>query len=1026
MRPLRLTLEAFGPYARRQTLDFTDLGQHEFFLIHGPTGSGKTTLLDAMTYALYGETSGAGRSAAQMRSQQAGPEFETLVRFDFRIGAAIYRVERSPEQEVAKKRGTGTTKRPAEARLFRTQISGTDPGDGDDGWTPLATKAGLVNSEIARLLGFSAEQFRQVILIPQGRFREVLEADSKKREEILETLFGTGLYSKLAERLKAKARSIEEQARESERHKLALLQTHGVETPDALREKRASLRRHLSQIDTDLKPLLEKKEKTATELEGAKRLSEQFKEALAARKELSELKARKEEIEALRKQLTAARQASAIRSEREIWIRAKKQSSEIGAELESEKKQLPALNTALESARSLRENHQKESARKTALQERISQLQPLIAKLSIWTKANAEHEAKAKEAKSLSAEAERLLKAVAAGEEKLPEIEKRRAQALEAKSSIPKLEADLKSAQEQLAILKQAGELDTQLKPKLAELSKKKDAGLRLSEELKKQQTQLQEEQERWDSGQAAVLASQLTPNTPCPVCGSEHHPAPHLSKGDSLPSEQKLKAARTAVAQTEKRLEDAREEWKLANSEVERLKAKREALAEVKTAPQALQDQSRTLSEQLAKARKLVSELAEDALEKAKKQLAETQAAYRAAEAKRVAGQTELTQIQTSVSHLSQDIPEDLRAPQALQKRLDQAEKDISAIDRETKRIDDLYQKSLTSLQKSQTRIESLAKSGEKADKEAREAEEVWQKALQAAAFENDEAWQAAQRPPETLRGLEEQLEEHEKRLAAARDRSRRAEEALRKADAEAPPDLEATQARARAAETALQSKRDERAGAIKELEDLDKALLRLAELQKAYGALEETFSVAGRVSDAVNGRNALGMTLQRFVLTAFLDDTLLAATTRLERMSRGRYRLERRREREDMRRASGLDLDVFDEFTGQTRSVNTLSGGESFLASLSLALGLADVVQSYAGGIRMEALFIDEGFGTLDQEALDEALKSLMDLREKGRLVGIISHVPELKERIDVRLEVTSDRDGSRARFRLPESAL
>ena len=193
------------------------------------------------------------------------------------------------------------------------------------------------------------------------------------------------------------------------------------------------------------------------------------------------------------------------------------------------------------------------------------------------------------------------------------------------------------------------------------------------------------------------------------------------------------------------------------------------------------------------------------------------------------------------------------------------------------------------------------------------------------------------------------------------------------------------------------------------------------MAALETEFGALQQAYSIAGRVSDAVNGRNPLGLTLQRFVLTAFLDDTLIAATARLERMSRGRYRLERRREREDMRRASGLDLDVFDEFAGQARSVNTLSGGESFLASLSLALGLADVVQSYAGGIRMEALFIDEGFGTLDQEALDDALKTLMDLREKGRLVGIISHVPELKERIDVRLEVTATRGGSQAKFHI-----
>ena len=239
MRPIRLTIEAFGPFVARQTLDFRELGGHEFFLIHGPTGSGKTTLLDAMCYALYGETSGNGRNGAQMCSQQAKPGADTVVRFDFRIGTAHYRVERRPEQEVAKKRGTGTTRRPAEAVLWRAKITDKDPGTEDDGWTPLATKANQVNSEVTRMLGFSSEQFRQVILIPQGRFREVLESDSKKREEILESLFGTQRFSSIQDRLKARARALEDRARTGEEQKTAVLQANQVETTEALREKHA-------------------------------------------------------------------------------------------------------------------------------------------------------------------------------------------------------------------------------------------------------------------------------------------------------------------------------------------------------------------------------------------------------------------------------------------------------------------------------------------------------------------------------------------------------------------------------------------------------------------------------------------------------------------------------------------------------------------------------------------------------------------------------------------------------------------
>ncbi len=1021
MKPLRLTLEAFGPYAQRQTLDFTELDGHDFFLIHGPTGSGKTTLLDAITYALYGETSGAGRSAAQMRSQQASPESDTVVRFDFRIGTAHYRVERSPEQEVAKKRGTGTTIRAATAHFWRANDLDTDPGTEEDGWTPLATKAGEVNSEITRLLGFSADQFRQVILIPQGRFREVLEADSKKREDILETLFGTSIYSDLADRLKAKAKQLEEQAKEGERNKLALLQAQGVETTEALREKQEDLKKRVSDLEKELKPLDAQKEKTSKALESAKRLNEQFQESEAATKALAALQSRKGETDTLRHRITSAQKAASIRSEREIWIRSKKQSASLDSELAAEQKQLPVRKQTLDDNLALKSKQEKESARKKTLEADQSRLKSLAPKLADWNRASKDHASLSQELKQQTKAAELLKKSTRELSEKLPEIEKQREQALEAKASIPKLETDLKASNEQLQNLKLRAQLDQELSQKQDALNKRKETGTRLAERLKQQQQILDEEQASWDSGQAALLASQLVEDAPCPVCGSSHHPAPHDNQGQALPSEAKLKAARETLAQTNQQLETAREQYSIANGELAQLKAKRDALPEVKVEAKTLQEQSAALSQTLDKTRKQVASLQEDAVEKAKLQISEAQKRFEAAEAKRATTQNQLTQVHATLELLSKDIPEELQAANALEQRIATIDKEIAAIEAEQQRIETLYQKSQTDYQNAQTRIESLTKNSEQSKAELKKAEAVWQNALQKAELFDDETWRVAKLEAEEQQKLEAQLESYNRQLAAAKDRQKRATEALAKAEAKEAPQLDELAQLARDAEAALQAKRDERTGLAKELESLDRSLQRLAAIEKQFGALQASYSIAGRVSDAVNGKNPLGMTLQRFVLTAFLDDTLIAATARLERMSRGRYRLERRRERGDMRRASGLDLDVFDEFTGQARSVNTLSGGESFLASLSLALGLADVVQSYAGGVRMEALFIDEGFGTLDQEALDEALKALMDLREKGRLVGIISHVDELKERIDVRLEVTTNREGSQAQFQI-----
>jgi len=216
--------------------------------------------------------------------------------------------------------------------------------------------------------------------------------------------------------------------------------------------------------------------------------------------------------------------------------------------------------------------------------------------------------------------------------------------------------------------------------------------------------------------------------------------------------------------------------------------------------------------------------------------------------------------------------------------------------------------------------------------------------------------------------------------------------------------------------------SSADHQEGALAEkITQLDGWLRQLGENARRMENLERRFAVVGRISDAASGRNAQRITFQRFVLATLLDGVLETASRRLRIMSKGRFDLQRARERVDQRSASGLDLSVYDAYTGTTRPVNTLSGGESFLASPALALGLADVVQAYAGGVRLETIFVDEGFGSLDPEALDLAFQTLLDLREGNRLVGIISHVPELKERIDVRLEITPGRHGSTARFSL-----
>jgi exonuclease SbcC len=309
-----------------------------------------------------------------------------------------------------------------------------------------------------------------------------------------------------------------------------------------------------------------------------------------------------------------------------------------------------------------------------------------------------------------------------------------------------------------------------------------------------------------------------------------------------------------------------------------------------------------------------------------------------------------------------------------------------------------------------------AIGKSLKVAVRRARKAEGRFSKRLEAAGFESREAYEAAKLDESGVRSLTAEIEEHEAGRRAAGLRLTRARQATR---GRRRPDLKTLERRADEAK----SRCDEKIAAVAEMRKEHKLLVDLdAELdrvERKAKALERKYYVTGRIAEVANGKNAQRITFQRFVLATLLDDVLLAANDRLKLMSRGRFNLQRAAEGPDRRTAGGLDLEVYDAFTGTTRPVSTLSGGETFLAALSLALGLADVVQAYAGGIHLETIFIDEGFGSLDPESLDLSVRALMDLQKGNRLVGIISHVPELKERIDVRLEVRPTRRGSTSRF-------
>ncbi len=873
MRPLRVVMQAFGPYAGVQVLDFAELRGKSFFLITGPTGSGKTTVLDAMSFALYGVTSGGpenegGRSGASMRSDHADPQLLTRVEFDFALGQRLYRVAREPEQERPKQRGEGTTAHGQTARIWRLREGAQGP---EENGAPLETGWTKVSAKAEELLGFRSEQFRQVVMLPQGRFQKLLESDSKEREQILRALFDTGHYAALEAELKRKAKGLSDQARTLRDKRDEALRQAEAESVDDLSERRA-------------RQALE-----ADEAGGHAAVAEQARDDAQAR-----LRAGRD-AEAHLAELAAAEQTAATLEKRADMVTARR------TELQ-----------AAEQATTVAAAHAQVATTRTAAQERREALRMC-------------------EARRLAA-----AEALATAQARCDELEGAAAEREQARDEVTRLKALVGATADLAAAAAAAAAAATAV-----------EAARTCAQTAAQHWTQVRDRsaaaQAAWLEAQAGQLAAALRTDEPCPVCGSLEHPAP-------------------AEVPPECPTQD----------EVESLRAE----ADVALATR----------------------------DEAARRLGEVESGAAAAAA--------------LLADRRVSAPPEFADPTVLQAAITAAEDLTSRLEATHLAATTARNEAATAAATSAAAAATAADELLKADAAALTACEALAAQLCDAGFDDEDCWLAACRTPDVVERLRGLVAEHADETARAAERLRLARE---RAEGVAPPDLGALESAALAAAATALAARTAAVELARAAETAGRQLARLEELDHEAAAVHERYEVVGRLADVASGDNARHLSFQRYVLGAFLDDVLVAASQRLHLMTRGRYRLERTERRFGGKAAAGLNLEVYDAWTGVARPVATLSGGETFLAALSLALGLAEVVQAHAGGMHLETVFIDEGFGSLDDEALDLAVTTLTGLGAGGRLVGIISHVGELRERIDARLEITAGKSGSQAAFRV-----
>ena len=928
MRPLRLTLSAFGPYAAQTTLDLEKLGKGGLYLITGDTGAGKTTLFDAITYALYDHSSSGIREGSMLRCKYADDKTPTFVELEFEVHGVRYTVRRNPEYQRPKARGEGMTTEKADATL-------TYPDD-----RPPVTKAKDVTAAVQEIIGLDYNQFSQIVLIAQGQFTKLLNASTEERSRIFRKLFRTQRYAQLQERLQAEASALNQQ-RTAQNAKLDSLLgglQFSPEDPDA-EALRALCAQTVPETALALLDALTARQAAALEEAG------------------TALQATEAQLDTVQQQLGAAAQAQRL-----------------AQQLAARQAELVAARPALDAARAEADRHAGDAAQLDALTAQVTQAQSALAAYDALD-ALCRQQTEARDAARLAAaqahkrrtQLDSLNAALAAAETEL--------------AALADADTRLLALQNRSAQLTQRGEALAKLEQRLADCQRQAKATHKAQESYRTAAAAQDEARARRDAlerafldAQAGLLAESLVEGAPCPVCGSTHHPARAVLPR-TAPTQVQVEQARQAAEEADRAAQtaSAAAQSALAAADEARRSLRRDAealLPERFAAPEGKPPVQLTFA--------LMNTV-----------LSEETAALQAARTDCTASLRQAGADCQRKAQLEADRQAHTRQRPALEQQVQEADRTAAAQSARVQALEQQVlakQKALPYPQRAQAQIAldlleadrtALRAGMEQAEAALRTAQQNY--AAAKAAVDALRSQQAAAQssapaqPPETLR-------EAAAELTAARDAARGQEKQL--------------------AARLLPNRR------IMEQ-------YRTAAAQHA--ALEQRAQWVGALAATAGGTltSKQKIKLEAYIQMDYLDRILRHANLRLMQMTDAQYELERIGA-ENQRSQSGLDLGVIDHYNGTRRSVKTLSGGESFKASLALALGLSDEVQSAAGGIRLDTLFLDEGFGSLDEESLEQAIRVLAGLTEGDRLVGIISHVGALKDRIDRQVVVHKNRTG------------
>ncbi|EMK5584454.1 SMC family ATPase [Vibrio parahaemolyticus] len=1005
MKPIKLTMQAFGPFAKTETIDFEKLGSNALFLINGPTGSGKTSILDAICFALYGETTSNERQGIQMRCDLASPQLLTEVTLDFSLHGKVYRVTRAPEQEAPKARGEGLTVRKHTASLY--ELGETEK--------LITSKTTQVKTEITNIIGLNETQFRQVMVLPQGKFRELLLATSKEREEIFGQLFETDIYKKIEYALKDKASSISKAKDEFDNQIRGALQVAGVTSEAELTEQRETLSVQFASAQKREQESLAQLNAVKTEIQKAETLSNEFKKREQAEAALHLHLQQTETISAHQLQLDNAKKASRIELPYIKLQNAAQQVQDLNQKVAVLSQDLKAADDVLKTKEQAFQQAKEQANRVPRLTEQQYQLESMKGKLVEKVELDSAIAAGLQQ----KSEFEETLKKYIVFREKLTQDALQAQKVLEQAridvASIGSVDAEIKQ-QRLMSDLQKLGNLNQELS-KLDVLTSSKQASVT---QAKSYYENLQREADAlelsWHNAQAAVLALRLQTGEQCPVCGSTEHPQPAQFVGDEVTKEQvqqarhKEREAQITLNQLSNQLEQHNIAIAQYTQQIEQMVSELGQNANLEL--QALQASIHQLNERLQHLNAMNIAQLEQSVNELNQRCLVGEGKINDLQNQMAANESTIKANRQQLAKLTASLGDKYTSLEQLENDLTQIHKQIVELNNGLESAQVQLQKAVLAKSNVDSRLTTHQQWLLEANSRLEDAKTEWESALKTSAFADEAHFLQSKVSEQQTQTWQQEIDNFKQTQIQLEQTLADLNQALKAVD---KPNLEALNVSLSTAQNSYLEIRNQLDSTRSLFEGLEKVRNEISNLHDKNRKLEEEYKVFGTLYDVASGKTGSRISLHRFVLGVLLDDVLIQASQRLSLMSKGRYILARKTEGFKGAAGRGLDLVVEDGYTGKMRDVATLSGGESFMAALALALGLSDVVQSYSGGIRLDTLFIDEGFGSLDPESLDLAIQTLVDLQQTGRMIGVISHVSELKEQMALRIDVEPSRFGS-----------